>query len=53
MHLGYFCDMTTGFFAKAYIYMLDNPDLVCQGWSKAAAAVSNKEGQQIARESSR
>jgi hypothetical protein len=27
-HLGYLHDLTTGFLAKAYKYMLDNPDFV-------------------------
>ena len=46
-HLGYLRDLTLGFLTKAYKYMLDNPDLVSQSWSKAAADVPNKEGQQI------
>jgi hypothetical protein len=43
-HLGYLGDLTPEFLAKAYKYMLDNPDLVSQSWSKAAADVPNKEG---------
>jgi hypothetical protein len=46
-HLGYLRDLTPGFLAKAYKYMLDNPDLVSRSWSKAAADVPNQVGQQI------
>jgi len=46
-HLGYLRDLTPGFLAKAYTYMLDNPDLVSRSWSKATADVPYKEGQQI------
>jgi len=46
-HLGYLRDLTPGFLAKAYKYMLDNPDLVSRSWSKAVADVPNKAGQQI------
>ena len=46
-HLRYLCDLTPGFMATAYKYMLDNLNLVSQRWSKATAQVPNKESQQI------
>jgi len=47
MHLRYLCDLTPGFLATAYEYMLENPDLVSQSWSKATVDVPNRPGQQI------
>ncbi len=35
--LGYLRDLTPGFLAKAYTYMLENPDLIARSWSKAVA----------------